>query len=158
VQHVVQHLFWRYPRSRDFRSIGMCVCFLICGKRENKLCMFEHFCNIYNFNNKCCSPHSVFPMTGLLLSQFGISECPRFRTSCQKPSKMGKCNLKSFKKPLLQEEYPSGPPLTLSFGSLSLSLSLSPVQGLAPRSKTKTTRQKTGPEGPRACGRIVLGF
>jgi hypothetical protein len=123
--------------------------------------MFEHFCNIYNFNNKCCSPHSVFPMTGLLLSQFGISEGPRFRKSCKKPQILGKCNRKSCKKPLLQEEYPSGPPLTSSFGFLSLSLSLSPVQGLAPHTQ-KSRRGKRhptgGPEGPRASGRIVLGF
>ena len=85
-------------------------------------------------------------MTGLLLSQFGISECPRFRTSCQKPSKMGKCNLKSFKKPLLQEEYPSGPPLTLSFGFLSLSLRF---RGLPPTPTKKPTRQKTSHRRPR---------
>jgi hypothetical protein len=147
VQHVVQHLFWRYPRSRDFRSIGMCVCFLICGKRENKLCMFEHFCNIYNFNNKCCSPHSVFPMTGLLLSQFGISEGPRFRKSCKKPQILGKCNRKSCKKPLLQEEYPQWPSPNLIL-RISLSLSLS-GSGACPPHPKKPTRQKTSHRRPR---------
>jgi hypothetical protein len=126
----------------------MCVCFLICGKRENKLCMFEHFCNIYNFNNKCCSPHSVFPMTGLLLSQFGISEGPRFRKSCKKPQILGKCNRKSCKKTLLQEEYPSGPPLTSSFGFLSLSLSLR-FRGLPPTPKKADEAKDIPPEAPK---------